>query len=337
MALREYHWALAFTLAVMLHLAAYILIFGQPGAPQTFRGGGLFEQGGQKADSAAGVFVTLGQAGESAGEQPVEAEERVEAEPLQPEQSLAQGFVEGLEALGSDVEEAEPVEEPEPASEAVAEETVDLQAEEVGEAPESEAPPVEEAVEAKAPPIPARKPAPPPVQPELEVLEQRLSVQGPTPAQQPQPEQKKPEQKQQTAEAPPPGQPDQQAAATPAKTEEVLSFASQPSRLGNASNNAFGAVPNLNYEERVLVWLKQHGAYPREAYRFRQEGTVLLKFAVNRTGKILYYDLVKSSGYHLLDRAVKRMMDRSSPVPPIPPEINKDQIVFTVPVHFVRT
>ncbi len=147
MALREYHWALAFTLAVMLHLAAYIWIFGQPGAPQTFRGGGLFEQGGQKADSAAGVFVTLGQAGESAGEQPVEAEERVEAAPLQPEQSRAQGFVEGLEALGSDVDEAEPVEEPEPAAEAVAEETVDLQAEEAGEAPVAEAPPVEEVVE----------------------------------------------------------------------------------------------------------------------------------------------------------------------------------------------
>jgi outer membrane biosynthesis protein TonB len=44
--------------------------------------------------------------------------------------------------------------------------------------------------------------------------------------------------------------------------------------------------------------------------------------------------LIKKSEWHLLNTAVERMMDRSSPVPPIPPEIAKNEMTFLVPVHF---
>ena len=64
------------------------------------------------------------------------------------------------------------------------------------------------------------------------------------------------------------------------------------------------------------------------------EDVVTLKFAISRSGEILYYELIKKSEYDLLNRAVERMMNRSSPVPPIPPEISKNEITYTVPVHF---
>ena len=67
---------------------------------------------------------------------------------------------------------------------------------------------------------------------------------------------------------------------------------------------------------------------------YRLEDIVTVKFAINRQGKILYYKLTKKSKWHLLNKAVKRMMDRSSPVPSIPPDIARDEITFTVPVHF---
>ncbi len=62
--------------------------------------------------------------------------------------------------------------------------------------------------------------------------------------------------------------------------------------------------------------------------------TVTLRFAINRQGKILYHSLKKRSNWDLLNQAVKRMMNRSSPVPPIPPEIGKNEMTFTVPVRF---
>ena len=104
--------------------------------------------------------------------------------------------------------------------------------------------------------------------------------------------------------------------------------------VGTASGNRTGEVRELNYEDRVMLWLKRHGSYPYEAAMWQLEGTVTLKFAINRQGEILYYDLVKESRWHLLNRAVRKMMDRSSPVPPIPPEINKEEITFVIPVHF---
>ena len=67
---------------------------------------------------------------------------------------------------------------------------------------------------------------------------------------------------------------------------------------------------------------------------YRLKDTVTLKFAINRKGKILYYYLIKKSQWHLLNLAVERMMDRSSPVPPIPPEITKNEMTFTIPVRF---
>ena len=116
------------------------------------------------------------------------------------------------------------------------------------------------------------------------------------------------------------------------KTTNDLAFVNRS--VGTASGNRTGEVRELNYEDRVLLWIKRHGAYPYEAAMYRLEDTVTLRFAINRQGKILYYKLVKRSKWYLLNRAIKRMMDRSSPVPPIPMEIARNEMTFTVPVRF---
>ena len=146
--LRRPHWILALTLAVMVHLAAYILTYSLPGVPQTFRGGGLHDQGDDFSDAGNSVLVALGGASESADG--VEIDEP----PLEPNQPLAQGFVEADGDLGADAKPAEPVAAPKPIAEALAEETVDLQSEEAGPAEVVVADPSETETAAKAPPIP---------------------------------------------------------------------------------------------------------------------------------------------------------------------------------------
>ncbi len=400
--LRRPHWILALTLAVMVHLAAYVLTYSLSGAPQTFRGGGFYDQGGDSPDAGNGVLVALGGASESAGEELIEAEAEIGGPPLEPNQALAQGFVEGDGDPGSDTKPAEPVEAPKPTAETLAEETVDLQSEEAGTAEVIVADPSETEPAAKSPPIPERNPEPPAIQPELETFGQRFSVQGPAapvqaPVQSDAPAEKiataapvqapvqsdAPAEKiataapaeapvqsdapAETASAAPAQAPVQSDApakiasaapaqapvqsAAPAKTastaavqgnaravaqpsETVVSFAKMASRVGNASGNESGAIPRLNYEDRVLLWLKRHGAYPREAARWNVEGVVVLRFAILRDGTIRYHTLVNKSSWDLLNRAVKRMMDRSSPVPPSPRDIAEDEMVFTIPVHF---
>ena len=167
--------------------------------------------------------------------------------------------------------------------------------------------------------------------PEMETLGRRFSVQGPS----------------ETARAaapakPPPGKAARPGAGTGAagskgaeKTASALSFRSGGGgRVGTTSGNRTGEVRELNYVDHVLHWLKRYGSYPRGARMFQLEDTVTLKFAINRQGKILYYTLIKKSEWHLLNMAVRQMMDRAGRVPPIPPEIAKNEMTFTVPVTF---
>ncbi|MDA1091626.1 MAG: TonB family protein [Proteobacteria bacterium] len=337
---RQQHWMLAFLLAFATHFAVYLYSINLPGSPPVFRGGGSFDQSGKESPSAAGILVKLGKSGESSGEKPSKAALKEQAPAQRPQEALAQAFAPGEGKPGSDAKEAEPPETPEAASKRAPEPTVSPPAKDVGPAPEITKDAEKPETKITAAPIPKRKPKRPNLLPEMETLGRRLSVQGPAEA------------TQSTAQAKPPlaaaspvdgrndaGKPkgDEKTASEAKddeKTPKQLSFINRGGGVGTASGNRTGEIRELNYEDRVMLWLKQHGAYPYEAAMYRLEDVVTLKFAINRQGKILYYELIKESKWHLLNQAVRRMMDRSSPVPPIPQEIVKDKITFTVPVHF---
>ncbi len=329
--LRQQHWTFAFILALAAHMAIFISMIDRPGRAPIYKGGGSFEQEGEQSPAAAGVFVQLGKSGESSGEEPGEAALEEQAPEQTPRQSLAQAFVTGEDEPGTGTPEAAPAETPEPASERLPDQTVSAPAEEVAPAPETtEIAEVSETNIAAAA-VPRSKPLPPSPLPELETLGRRLGVQGPDEAVQPAPQATAP------AADTAPQDAAKSSAGTPAGAEtatSALAFADPGGGVGTASGNRTGEVRELNYEDRVMLWLKRHGSYPYEAAMWQLEGTVLLKFAINREGEILYYNIVKKSRWHLLNAAVRKMMQRSSPVPPIPPEIETDQITFTIPVHF---
>ncbi len=326
--LRQQHWMLAFTLALATHLAAYLYSINLPGSEPVYRGGGTFDQDGKQSPSAAGVFVQLGKSGESSGEKAEKATLKEQAPAQRTRESLAQGYVAGEGNPGSGAEETKPADTPEPASKRVSKQTLSTPAKEVGPAPKKIKEAKKPEMKIAAVPAPKRKPKRTNLLPEMETLGRRLSVQGPTETARPAAH-AKPSRANAVRQGTKPG------AGKSKGNEKITSgLAFVNRRVGTASGNRTGEVRELNYDDQVLLWLKRHGAYPYEAAMYRLEGTVTLKFAINRQGKILYYKLVKRSKWNLLNRAVKRMMDRSSPVPPIPPEITRNELTFTVPVHF---
>jgi protein TonB len=324
------HWTYAFILALAAHLAAFIIWIDHPGSETVYRGGGTFDQADRQSPSAAGVFVQLGKSGESSGETPEPAALEEQAPAQTTRESLAQGFVAGEGETGSGAEEAEPVDTPEPSGERVPEQTVSTPTKDIGPAPnkteETETPTTKIA----AVPVPRRKPTPPSPLPELETLGRRLSVQGPEETTQPA-EPAKPAPK---AAAPQSANIGAGSSEEEEKTITDLAFVNSGGGVGTASSNRTGEVRELNYEDRVMLWLKRHGSYPYEASIWQLEGTVMLKFVINRQGDILNYRLLKESKWHLLNLAVRKMMRRSSPVPPIPPDIAKEELTFIIPVHF---
>jgi protein TonB len=270
---------------------------------------------------AAGVYVRLGKSGKTSGDKPGQAALKEQAPAERPRESPAQGVVAGQDKKGSGAKEKEPPKTPEPVAKRVPKKTAPTPAK------EEKKPKTKTA----APPAPRRRPKPPNFMPEMETLGRRLSVQGPTETA-----------RRAARPKPPPGKAARPGAGTGAggskgaeKTTSALAFSTGGGgRVGTTSGNRTGEVRELNYVDQVLHWLKGYGSYPREARMFRLEDTVTLKFAINRQGKILYYTLVKKSEWHLLNMAVRQMMDRAGRVPPIPPEIAKNEMTFTVPVQF---
>ncbi len=320
--LRELHWALGFILAFTLHLAGYLWLAGVPIGPsapdlERFRGGGTFGGTGDRDGTVASLLVSLG----PSKAQPDQAVETAEAPRVEAPAPLPAVPEAPADATPEKTEETEAVAEPEPERPApVPDATPDPKPARDPAAPQIEQPapvsPPKTKAAAKTPPTPRRKPKAPPA-PELGLLEDRLPVQGP-------------------AKTAPPAKPTPPAASPATGQQFELVQSSSEGRLGTASLNRDGQVPQLNYKEKVILWLKRYGGYPRDAYRYRQEGVVLLHFAIDRRGRVLYYNVRKSSGFHLLDQAVKQMMARASPVPPIPPDIPLEKMEFTVPVRFIR-
>lgn len=90
----------------------------------------------------------------------------------------------------------------------------------------------------------------------------------------------------------------------------------------------------LHYGNRLRYWLEKHKTYPSLAKRRRREGMVIIAFVVNRRGKVLNSEIVKSSGHKVLDRETLKMLKRAQPLPPFPKKIESEKLEFSIPIHF---
>ena len=66
------------------------------------------------------------------------------------------------------------------------------------------------------------------------------------------------------------------------------------------------------------------------------QGTARVAFSVGSKGEVLAARLVASSGAKLLDEEAVAMVARAGPFPPIPQDVRRTSMTFTVPVRFQR-
>ncbi len=88
------------------------------------------------------------------------------------------------------------------------------------------------------------------------------------------------------------------------------------------------------YMQTLQVWLERHQRYPRRARRKQQEGTAIVRIVVDRDGEITSYELIQSTGYRLLDKEVREMIERASPLPAIPTEMTHSRLEIKIPIAF---
>nr|WP_316629375.1 TonB family protein [uncultured Brevundimonas sp.] len=92
-----------------------------------------------------------------------------------------------------------------------------------------------------------------------------------------------------------------------------------------------------DWKTRVLAHLDSKKRYPPAARRLRQEGVVLIRFTMDRSGRVLTSRIERGSGRPLLDREALAMLQRAQPLPPPPDDVPGSQLDVVAPIEFFLT
>jgi len=87
------------------------------------------------------------------------------------------------------------------------------------------------------------------------------------------------------------------------------------------------------YRALLTAWLESHKRYPDSARQRGEEGRVVLRFAVDRSGRVLDFAVAQSSGYPDLDSSIQEMM-RGATLPPFPTSMTQPRIDVSVTIRF---
>ncbi len=108
-------------------------------------------------------------------------------------------------------------------------------------------------------------------------------------------------------------------------------------KLGNRSEAEQAAV--TNYEKQLALWLQKHHVYPLSARRRGLQGSGAIRLQIDRLGNVRFSEIAESTGHPALDRAIQQMVERASPVPPLPEDYPEEGFIqeFLIPIKFRLT
>jgi protein TonB len=204
--------------------------------------------------------------------------------------------------------------------------------------PEAVPPPPEPPVVSAEPPLPEPPPPePPPPEPPPPQSEAPVAASEPPPPPPPLP------QKQVVRKAPKPA-PRHQEIQQPTQTY-LPNLPPQPPTASapSAPQTAMAATPvpapvpsaeaSAGYRALLSAWLESHKRYPDAARQRGEEGRAVLRFSVDRSGRVLDFAVTSSSGYPDLDQSVEEMM-RGAILPPFPVGMPQPGMQVSVTIRF---
>ncbi len=185
--------------------------------------------------------------------------------------------------------------------------------------PAETAVPHEVPVPATAPPVPRPEPPPPPAAMQTQPSNtppaaRRRMAQNPLSQTNPVPTSRR-------AETPSAGQ---------ARPPDVLASRSTPAPAGGET-----PIPGA-WQHLLATWLAAHKTYPDDARRNGTEGSVILRFTADRSGRVLDVVLVRSAGSSTLDAAAEAMVHNAT-LPPFTAGMSQDTVTVTIQLRYALT
>jgi protein TonB len=124
---------------------------------------------------------------------------------------------------------------------------------------------------------------------------------------------------------------------TPAPSQQPTPAAIAAPQTAYAPTPVPAPVPSTEvspgYRALLSAWLESHKRYPDSARQRGEEGRAVLRFAVDRSGRVLDFDVAQSSGYPDLDASLEEMM-RGALLPPFPASMTQPRIDVSVTIRF---
>lgn len=101
-----------------------------------------------------------------------------------------------------------------------------------------------------------------------------------------------------------------------------------------APSNPDMSGPPADYLSRIQTRLARYQSYPAEARRAGEEGVVVLRFVIGRNGVVRSSRIERSSGHASLDEAAARLIERASPLPPLPDTVAGERLEIVIPLRY---
>ena len=96
---------------------------------------------------------------------------------------------------------------------------------------------------------------------------------------------------------------------------------------------------SVSYKQELSAWLKKFKRYPTIAKRRAYQGLVTVRFSINNEGVLLDHEIIHASQYKSLNNAVIKMLEKATPMPAIPAELQTSEgyYEYEIPVRFELT
>lgn len=103
----------------------------------------------------------------------------------------------------------------------------------------------------------------------------------------------------------------------------------------DAKSTAKDAEIMSRYTQLISLWIQKFKLYPEAARLEGLNGSTVVRVRIDRKGNVRYYALEYSTGYEALDHAAIDMIKRANPVPAVPSDYPKGELLeFLIPVSF---
>jgi protein TonB len=102
----------------------------------------------------------------------------------------------------------------------------------------------------------------------------------------------------------------------------------------NAQLRVRGAQLGADWRGAFMAWLRQHGYYPQQAAEAGEDGTAVVRFTVDRQGRVSGLQLIGRSGSIWLDAGAQAML-RGRTVPPFPPGTRDDTAEIDLTINYI--